>query len=85
MNWTQVIGLVAGILTSSALLPQLIKTFREKKADDISIGMLVVLMAGLCTWIVYGILRDDFPIIATNCFSVLLNTALLVLRFKYNR
>jgi MtN3 and saliva related transmembrane protein len=85
MNWTQVIGLFAGICTSSSLLPQLIKTVREKKAEDISKLMLFVLMMGVATWVVYGILRDDFPIIITNSFSLLLNITMVVLRFKYSR
>jgi MtN3 and saliva related transmembrane protein len=85
MNWTQVVGLFAGICTASSLLPQLIKTIREKKAEDISKGMLFVLMTGVATWIVYGILREDLPIIITNSFSLLLNICMIVLRLKYNR
>jgi MtN3 and saliva related transmembrane protein len=85
MNWTQVIGLFAGICTASSLLPQLIKSIKEKKAEDISKGMLFVLMIGVATWIVYGILRDDLPIIITNSFSLLLNISMIVLRLKYNR
>jgi MtN3 and saliva related transmembrane protein len=85
MNWTQVIGLFAGICTSSSLLPQLIKTIKEKKAEDISKLMLFVLMTGVATWVVYGFLRNDLPIILTNSFSLLLNVTMLVLRFKYSR
>lgn len=85
MNWTQVIGLVAGICTSSSLLPQLIKTIKEKKAEEISKWMLFVLMTGVATWVVYGILRKDLPIIATNSFSLLLNIVMVFLRFKYSR
>lgn len=85
MNWTQIVGLVAGTLTSTSLIPQLIKTIREKKAEDVSIGMLLVLMFGVATWVVYGVLRDDMPIIITNSLSLLLNITMLFLRFKYNR
>jgi MtN3 and saliva related transmembrane protein len=79
MNWTQTIGLVAGIFTASSLLPQLIKTLKEKKAEDVSFLMLLVLLTGVALWIVYGIMRNDFPIIITNSFSLLLN----ILRIKY--
>ena len=85
MNGTQIVGLVAGLLTSSSLLPQLIKTIKEKKAEDVSIGMLLILMFGVATWVVYGVLREDLPIIVTNSFSLLLNIIMIVLRFKYNR
>jgi MtN3 and saliva related transmembrane protein len=80
---TQTIGIIAGIFTASSLLPQAIKIFKEKKAENVSIGMLLFLMAGVSLWIYYGFLRDDMPIIITNCFSLLLNFVTLFLRLKY--
>ena len=85
MNWTQIIGLFGGVCTACSMLPQLIKTVKEKKADDISKTMLIVLMTGVAVWIVYGFMRSDLPIIITNCFSLLLNVVMMVLRIKYSR
>ncbi len=85
MNWTQIIGLAAGICTATSLLPQIIKTLREKKADDVSLMMLFVLMTGIILWIVYGIKRDDLPIIATNSFSLLVNITMIILRIRYKK
>jgi MtN3 and saliva related transmembrane protein len=85
MDWTKIIGLLAGILTASSLIPQITKTLREKKADDVSLVMLFVLQAGLVLWIIYGIKRNDLPIIATNCFSLLVNIFMVILRFKYHK
>lgn len=85
MDWTQIIGLAAGICTATSLIPQAVKTIREKKADDVSLIMLFVLMTGISLWIVYGIKRNDLPIIATNSFSLLVNILMIVLRLKYKR
>lgn len=85
MELTDIIGLAAGILTASSLIPQITKTLREKKADDVSLVMLFVLQAGLILWIIYGVRRDDLPIIATNCFSLLVNIFMVILRFKYHK
>jgi MtN3 and saliva related transmembrane protein len=82
---TQWIGIAAGVLTACSLLPQLVKTLRDKKAEDVSIGMLLVLMCGLILWIFYGVRREDMPIIVTNSFSLLLNIIMVILRFRYNR
>lgn len=82
-NYIQVVGIIAGILTAASMLPQLIKTYKEKEADDISWIMLVVLMSGISAWIYYGILRKDLPLIVTNSFSLLLNLGLMFLRWKY--
>lgn len=85
MNWTPIIGLVAGILTSSSMVPQVVKTIKEKKAEEVSLTMLVVLMLGVATWVVYGVIREDMPIIVTNSFSLLVNMTMIILRLKYNR
>lgn len=85
MELTQIIGLFAGVCTASSLLPQLVKTVKEKKAEEISKAMLLILMTGVAVWIVYGIMRKDMPIIATNAFSLLLNIAMMVLRVKYGK
>ena len=85
MDVVQIVGLFAGICTASSLLPQLIKTVKEKKADEISKLMLSVLMLGVATWVVYGVLRQDLPIIVTNSFSLALNIAMMFLRIKYSK
>lgn len=84
METTQLVGIAAGVLTSVAMLPQLIKIIKEKKAEDVSIVMLLVLISGLILWAVYGFMRDDLPIIVTNCFSVLLNLVVLFCRIKFS-
>ena len=81
----QWIGLIAGILTAASMLPQVIKTIKDKHAADVSIGMLLVLTAGNALWIYYGSLKEDYPIIVTNCFSVAVNLTMLALRLKYSK
>jgi MtN3 and saliva related transmembrane protein len=83
MDWTQIIGLAAGVCTATSLLPQVFKTIKEKKADDVSLVMLLVLATGIVLWIVYGVKRNDLPIIATNSFSLLVNITMVILRIKY--
>jgi Uncharacterized conserved protein len=85
MDKTQILGIVAGICTSVSLVPQLIKIIKSKKADDVALFMLIILLAGQALWIVYGVMKDDIPIIATNSFSVLVNAATLVLRIIYGK
>ena len=83
MDKTQLIGITAGVLTSISMLPQLIKIIKEKKAQDVSVLMLVVLIIGLGLWVWYGVIRKDMPLIVTNAFSVLLNITVLIFRIKY--
>jgi MtN3 and saliva related transmembrane protein len=83
MDLTQVTGIVAGIFTASSLLPQVIKTLKEKRAEEVSKAMLGTLMCGVSLWIVYGFMRGDLPIIVTNCFSLMVNITMMTLRIKY--
>jgi MtN3 and saliva related transmembrane protein len=78
-----IVGIIAGILTSVSLLPQLVKIIREKKAQNISYLMLIVLLAGLGCWVWYGILRDDLPIMITNSFSFLINSLVIFFTIRY--
>ena len=83
MNYTNLIGIFAGIFTSVSLLPQLLKIIKEKKVEELSIAMFLSLLIGLILWTYYGVLQKDMPIIITNGFSVFLNVIILILRFKY--
>jgi len=47
MNFVTILGLTAGTLTTLAFLPQLIKTWKSKSTSDISLGMFVILCAGI--------------------------------------
>ncbi len=85
MDTTKIIGLVAGVLTSASLLPQLIKTLKERKVEDVSPLMFIMLLAGTGLWAYYGILRDDLPLMITNGISFLLNAIMLILKVKYSR
>lgn len=78
-----VIGTIAGILTSVSMIPQLIKVLKEKDVENLSCGMIAVLLTGVSLWVVYGIMKDELPIILSNGFSVLVNTTLLIYFFKY--
>jgi len=80
-----IIGTIAGILTSISMLPQLIKVIKEKEVENISWGMIVVLLSGVTLWVIYGILKMEWPIILSNAFSVLVNTTLLICYFSYRR
>ncbi len=81
----QVTGIMAGSITALSTLPQLIKIIKEKKVEDISIWMLIMLITGLSFWTLYGFLKHDIPILVTNLFSLLVNFILVGFRIKYKK
>jgi MtN3 and saliva related transmembrane protein len=82
-DFTTTLGLVAGVLTTIAYVPQLIKTWQSKSANDLSWSMLIILCTGIILWLVYGTSVHDVPIIAANIVTLLLASIILVLKIKY--
>jgi len=83
MEGIDILGIVAGICTSSSILPQIIKTLKKQKAEEVSIFMFIVLMTGNALWIYYGFVKSDIAIISTNFFALALNIVMIVLKFRY--
>jgi MtN3 and saliva related transmembrane protein len=84
-NYITTLGLIAGVLTTIAYLPQLIKTWQTKSAHDLSWSMLIVLCAGIILWLVYGFYIQNLPIIAANIVTFLFTSMILVLKIKYKQ
>jgi MtN3 and saliva related transmembrane protein len=66
-----IIGYIAGTLTTFASLPQLIKSLKEGDMTNISLAFVITFTTGLMLWLIYGILRSDYPIIVFNTLSLM--------------
>lgn len=77
------IGFISGILTTVGFLPQVIKSLRTKKVEDVAIAQPIVLLIGMSGWLLYGVLREDPVIIMANIVSIALNLWLIVLKIKF--
>ncbi|KGO79228.1 hypothetical protein Q763_14395 [Flavobacterium beibuense F44-8] len=69
MNYTQILGLIAAILTTGANIPQAIKVIKTKSTKSLSAATYALLFAGMISWVIYGILRKDIPIILANAVA----------------
>ncbi|MDD5693627.1 MAG: SemiSWEET transporter [Patescibacteria group bacterium] len=77
------IGFFAGALTTGCLIPQIIQTHKTKSAKDFSLFYLVALIIGVASWVIYGILLKDFPIILANIIALILISFILYTKLKY--
>ena len=73
-----IFGYFAAILTTAAFLPQLIKTLKIKKADDVSLTTLLMFIIGVMSWIVYGYKISSTPILIANSITLILNLLILI-------
>lgn len=83
MDIVNVIGLTAAFLTTVSSLPQVIKTIKLKETREISFWMWTFLSIGIFLWLIYGIYKNDMPIILANSVSLFLVLIVLVLKIKY--
>ncbi|MDQ0966968.1 MtN3 and saliva related transmembrane protein [Flavobacterium sp. W4I14] len=83
MDLIDIIGIVAGIFTSSSIVPQIIKTLKKKKAREVSVFMFIVMMTGNALWVYYGFDKSDIAIISTNFLALGLNITMVVLKYRF--
>ena len=83
INLENIIGFTAAILTTVAFMPQLIRTWATKSADDVSIYMLILFITGVSFWIVYGWRLHAAPILIANIITLILNLSILILKLFY--
>ncbi|GGF03453.1 sugar transporter SemiSWEET [Aliidongia dinghuensis] len=79
----ELLGLVAGLLTTASFLPQVVKVLREKNTAGISLGMYAAFTVGVALWLVYGLLLGRPAIIVPNLVTLLLAGLVLVLKLRH--
>jgi MtN3 and saliva related transmembrane protein len=83
MPYADIIGFLAGALTTLALAPQAIKSWKTKHTKDVSLGWITILTLGIFLWLVYGLLINSLPIIIANGLTLILSLTVLILKIKY--
>ena len=83
MDLTTALGLVAGLLTTLAYFPQVLKTWRSRSADGMSWSMLVILCLGVSLWLIYGLYAHDTPVILANLLTLIFSSAILAMKVRY--
>ncbi len=83
MNYVELTGFTAAILTTVSFVPQMIKVIRTKSTGDISLAMFAFLTTGILMWLIYGIFIVSIPVISANLLSLLFNMVILVYKIRY--
>lgn len=82
MDFVELIGMVAGALTTIAFVPQVAKTWRTQSAGDLSLPMLVLFNAGIGLWLAYGLLIGSAGLIAANTVTIVLSLSILWVKLR---
>ena len=80
-----VLGMVAGGLTTISFIPQVLRIVRTRSARDISWGMFAVFASGTSLWFVWGLLQGALPVVLANFVTLVLCIVIMVLKWRYDR
>jgi MtN3 and saliva related transmembrane protein len=80
---TEIIGFTAAAVGTSLMLPQVIKSIKTKRVNDISFAMLILYFFNCLLWLIYGILIIAWPVIICNFIALIISIIQLILKQKY--
>ena len=77
------IGSVAGTLSTIAFIPQAWRIWKTRSARDLSLPMYLIFTSGVALWFVYGLALGGVPIIVCNGLTLLLAGTVLAMKLKF--
>ncbi len=85
MSIGEILGLVAGALTTGGFIPQVVRVYKLKSAREISLPFALWFNVGIVLWIVYGVYLALPAVILWNAITLVLGSLLLYAKLKYGR
>ena len=79
------LGAAGTTLSVVSLVPQVLKTWRTRRADDISAGWLVFALASMVVWVAYGSLAGAPAIAWANALTFVQAGFILAVKCGYGR
>ncbi|MFH0926919.1 MAG: SemiSWEET family transporter [bacterium] len=81
----EAIGIIGSLIVCASAIPQVIKTYKTKRANDLSIVYLFILLFGIILLQIYSLYIRDFVFIFGNTLSLLTTGLLIVLWYMYRK
>lgn len=81
---TDLIGYTGTVVGTLIMLPQVIKVFRTKKTEDVSVLMTILYLLNCVLWLWYGHRIHAAPVMVANGAGGVIGTILFVLKLKYD-
>jgi len=82
-NVFEILGITGSLVMCVSVVPQIIKTYRSKRSDGLSISYLIILMTGMSLNMIYSLYVKDIVFIFGNGLALLLTGTLIALCFRY--
>lgn len=85
LQWIDYLGLFGAFLSSVTFVPQVYRVWKTKSVDDLSIWMILILLANVSTWLTYGIVKSDLAIIIANSIILVLSLMMLIFKLSFGK
>tara|TARA_Y200000002_G_C22413887_1_gene550988 strand:- start:106 stop:375 length:270 start_codon:yes stop_codon:yes gene_type:complete len=85
VNFVELLGCIAGVLTSFAFFPQILKLLILKKSIGISIFSYFCSFIGSLLWFIYGVYLSSFALVFFNLVNVINAIIIITLSYKYSK
>jgi MtN3 and saliva related transmembrane protein len=85
MDWIEATGLFGSFLTSITFIPQVYKTWQSRKAGDLSLAMLLIVLTSCAVWMVYGVALNLRPVIIANGIIGALSVLLIYFKLTFKQ
>ena len=69
INYIEVVGFIAGFITTFASLPQVLKVYKGNHVEGLSLPYFIMLSSGVFLWLIYGILINSLTMIIPNVIT----------------
>jgi len=79
----EALGLAAGFLVSLGLVPQILRIWRLRDAQEISLPFNLLSLGGTALWLMYGLVQGLISVILWNGVNCVLYLILLSVKLKY--
>ena len=83
MDWIEIMGYFGTFLTCVTFVPQVYKTWQTRKAGDLSLAMLLIVVTSTIVWLIYAFGKMLWPVIIANAIVFVLSIMLVVFKLTF--
>ena len=78
-------GWIASFLCTLILVPQIIKAFKTRHTDDVSMFMLILSVAGNAFWVAHASMTHNTPLIFGAGLISVMSIILIIFKYRYDK
>ena len=77
------LGFVGTAILGVTMLPQVYKTFKEKKVNDLSLSYLVLQWIANVLFLFYGYFIESLPVVISNGIVLICSSSLIYAKYAF--